>query len=308
MKPLLLITGAAGGLARITVNQLAADYELVGVDLRDLPQGTKFPGEFRKMSYTQRYLADLFREKNFHGLIHLGRIPLNAEMSPDHRYTVNVQGTRNILDLAQKYSLKKVIVLSSFHVYGAHPHNPMNLTEDDSLRATQNFPELADAVELDHLSVAFMLAHPEIQTVVLRPANVIGTRIRNQISNLLRSERVPILMGYDPMMQFIHESDLSQAILLVLESEKSGVYNVAGEGLVPYSYAIRLAGGKEVQLPHFFVAPMMGLLFRAGIGFPSHLANYYRYPTIISDARIRRELGYEPRVTTVAALRGIRKR
>jgi UDP-glucose 4-epimerase len=205
--------------------------------------------------------------------------------------------------------VKNVIVFSTYHVYGAHQHNHLHLTEEDPLRASQIFAELSDAVELDNASVMFLLKHQSaVRTVILRPVNVIGPQIRNQISKLLRAHYCPVLLGYDPLMQFIHERDIALALGLALESDRSGIYNVAGEGVVSWSHAVRTAGAIPIPVPHFVANPFFAAASKVGLThFPKHLLDYFRFPTVLSDEAFRKDMGYSPQVTTVEALESIRE-
>lgn len=306
-KPKVLITGAAGGLAGVAVEFLSRNFKLVGADLRAAPLGRhKFPGEFHQVDYNHRKMAEIFREHSFDALLHLGRMPTVSSSRSSIRYNTNVLGTQNLLTLAKKYGVKQVVVVSTYHVYGAHQHNHVHIAESDPLRASQIFPELVDAIELDHVSRMFLLQNPEIRTVILRPVSVVGPRLSNQITRLLRAQLCPVLLGYDPMMQFIHESDFARALKLALEGEHSGVYNVAGEGAVPYQRAVRLAGATPVPVPHFLVYAALNALSQVGVGFPKHLVDYFRYPTIVSDDAFRRDFQFVPSVTVTEALASIR--
>ena len=80
------------------------------------------------------------------------------------------------------------------------------------------------------------------------------------ISRLLRSRVAPVLLGYDPTMQFIHEQDCARAIELAVLNKGWGVFNVAGEGVVPWSHAIRLAGAEPLPVPHLLAYPLVGML------------------------------------------------
>jgi UDP-glucose 4-epimerase len=308
-KPKILVTGAAGGLASVVVHRLASDYDLVGVDPREIRSGApQFPGEFHQIDYRQRKMADVFRNHKFHALLHLGRVPVTAHARKSLRYNLNVLGTRSLLDLSLRFGVKNVIVFSTFHVYGAHQHNHLQITEADPLRASQIFAELSDAVELDNVSAMFLLRHrDDVRTVILRPVNVVGPVIQNQITQLLRSEYCPVLLGYDPMMQFVHESDVAEALTLALQSNRSGIYNVAGEGVIPWSNAVSTAGAIALPIPHLLAYPAFALASRVGFyRYPKHLIDYFRYPTLISDKAIRDDMGYAPGVTTMEALRSIR--
>lgn len=301
----ILITGVSGQLARIVTELLSDKGEVVGVDVRPLPAGRAFPGEFYCIRYTQRRIAEVFRRHKPDVLIHLGRIRGSQVASKSYRYNQNVLGTKNLLDLSLRHGVKRVVVLSTYHVYGAHQHNYVGLREDAPLRASQIFPQLADAVELDHAATGYLWRYRRIETVVLRPCNIVGPSLNNMISRLLRSRTVPALLGYDPMMQFIHERDAARAIKLAVNNDTWGIYNVGGEGAVPYSKAIELAGGLAIPVPHLLAYPIVGSLARWRLLFPKHLMDYFRYPVVLDDSLFRAEFGYEPQYDSVETLRSV---
>jgi UDP-glucose 4-epimerase len=309
-KPTLLLTGAAGTVAQLAAERLAKRFHIVGVDPRPLPHGTSFPGEFRQIPYTDYEVEEIFRTKPIKYLINLGRIRTGVPVSPNFRFQQNVLGTRNLLKMAAKYGIEKTITISTYHVYGAHQHNHSYLNEDEPLRAVQTFPELADAVEMDHETTTFLWRHPEHVTILLRPALVIGPTLNNTTSKILRSKLCPAILGYDPPLQFLHCQDLISALELALKSKHSGIYNVSGEGVIPFSRAVELAGGVRIPI----LAPAARLILKlAGdltpwtAAIPPHLIDYFMYPTLIDDSRFRATFKFEPEFDTVTALQSLRK-
>jgi UDP-glucose 4-epimerase len=95
--------------------------------------------------------------------------------------------------------------------------------------------------------------------------NVLGYYAHSMISRYLRERRVPTVMGFDPMMQFIHEEDLSEAIERVVDHRLRGVFNVTGPGEVPLRTAIREAGGDPWSIPESILRPLSRRLFRMGL-------------------------------------------
>ena len=108
------------------------------------------------------------------------------------------------------------------------------------------------------------------------------------------------------MLQFIHEKDIANALLLSLEKKVSGIYNIAGEGVAPFSRAIDLVGAKPVSVPTFVAYPLVKALEKLDLSFPMHLIDYFRYPTVLSDQAFRRDSGYLPKVKTTDAIKSIR--
>jgi UDP-glucose 4-epimerase len=305
-KQKILITGASGSLSRLVAGALSAKYELIGVDPRPAPSPTHFPGQFYVADYHSRKLDEVFREHEFYAVLHLGRIRESQKYSPQYRFQMNVIGTQKLLELCTTGSVKHLIILSTFHVYGAHRLNALQITEDAPLRASQSFPELVDAVELDHAAATFMWKNREVRTTILRGVNVIGKHVKNTICTLLRSGLCPRILGFDPLMQFIDEKDMARAIILALEQPKAGIYNVAGEGLLAYSHAIKHAQAISIPILPLITAGVVRLLDSISkMGVPAYLVDYFKYPTIVNDDLFRREFGYQPKVKTVQSLRNL---
>ncbi len=302
----ILITGASGAIARLVSGALSPKYELVGVDPRPAPSSTHFPGEFIVTDYHSRKLDEVFKRHTFDAVLHLGRIRESQKYSPQYRFQMNVVGTQKLLDLCKLTGVKNLVVLSTYHVYGAHKLNPLQLTEDSPLRASQSFPELSDAVELDHAATTFMWKHRDVRTTILRPVNIVGKHVRNTICSLLRSGLCPKIMGFDPLMQFLDEKDMARALILALENPMPGVFNVAGEGVIALSHAIRHAQAIQIPIPPVISAGFVRMLAEMSkIPFPPYLVEYFKYPTIVNDDLFRKSFGYQPKVKTIQSLRNL---
>jgi UDP-glucose 4-epimerase len=130
---------------------------------------------------------------------------------------------------------------------------------------------------------------------VLRPVNVLGFYVHSMIGQYLRERWVPTAMGFDPMMQFIHEEDVGEAIALALEHGLQGVFNVVGPGEVPLHTAIRECGGRALPLPEPLMRPMFARLFRYGmIPYPPGAIDYLKFPITLSGARFVEATRFRP--------------
>ena len=171
-------------------------------------------------------------------LVHLGVVhDPRADSAEDH--AVNVTGVQKLFEYVEHFGIKKVVVLSSANVYGPRPDNPQFLTEDAPLLGAGPFSQIRDLVELDMGAQSFFWRLPDVATVILRPAHILGT-VRNAPSNYLRLPVIPTLLGFDPMMQAVHQDDVVRAIMLALAPSARGIYNIAGPAPVPLSRVIEL--------------------------------------------------------------------
>jgi UDP-glucose 4-epimerase len=151
-----------------------------------------------------------------------------------------------------------------------------------------------------------MWKRPEIETVILRHVNIVGPTVRNAPSNYLRLE-VPItLLGFDPMLQLIHEEDACRALVLALRPGLRGVFNVTGPGEVPLSAVMKELGRRPIALPHFLVRPIVRRAFDAHItSFPPEELDHIQYLCVVDGSRFVREAGWAPRYTLRETIRSV---
>ncbi|EHJ05347.1 SDR family oxidoreductase [Marinobacter manganoxydans] len=293
-RPHILITGAAGALAQKVIEQLRDTCDLVAVDFREqVYLGDDIPSYC--IDFNKRVFEDLFRRYEFDGVIHMGRI-MSSQLTRMRRYNANVLGTQKLLDLSHKYGIKRVVVLSTFHVYGAVAYNPALIDEAAPLKSAGLSADLIDSVELENLANIYLWRYPELNITILRPCNIVGPGVRNTISTLLASERAPVLAGFSPMMQFIHIDDMADAIVLAYKKPTRGVYNVAPQDWVAYQHALKLCGCKRIQVPS--IPPMVPKMILGTLklkSFPSYLMAFFKYPVVIDGRAFANEFGFEPK-------------
>ena len=304
----VLIIGIQGALAQITSEILIKNnpqIKIHGVDPRSIDSGFKRSQiTIQKIKYTRTNFEKVFREHEFDSVLHLGRLGhTNAVNDIHRRIDINLVGTSTILELAQKFKCKKVVLLSTHHVYGALPDNPMFLTENSPLRASFKFPELRDVVEMDQICTNWMWKNQkEIETIVLRPSNIIGPMIKNSITQYLRTSYAPLPIDYNPMFQFIHEFDMAMVISEALTKLPTGVFNVAGDEVISLHKAVELVNVKKIPVP-IIVLEQFAKILTPLWKFPNYLIDYIKYPSTIDNTELKKHLGDHCfRFTAVEAL------
>ena len=301
----VLITGISGGQGRLLARRLRENFEVCGVD-RVAWEG--HPREIRVhvVDLRKKKFEDVIRIESPSAVVHMGFIH-DFRINQRVRHDVNVRGTKQLLDHCIQTGVERMIVLSSGYVYGALPENPYYLEEDSPLSASRSYPEIRDLVEVDTLASAFLWRYSHIRTCVLRPVNVLGYYVQSMIGQYLRQRRVPTVMGFDPMMQFIHEEDLSEAIALSLEHGLQGVFNVTGPGEVPLHTAIREAGGKVWSLPEPVLRPLFRRLFKLGLtSYPAGALDYLKFPLTLSGNRFIDATSFRPMFGLAETLQSVR--
>ncbi len=289
----VLITGISGGQGRLLTRRLLENYEVCGVD-RVSWDGHPSDVAVHVVDLRKKRFEDVIRTEQPTVVVHMGFIR-HFQVAERVRHDVNVRGTKQLLDHCVNHGVQSLVVLSSSYVYGAFPENPYFMDEDAPLSASRSYPEIRDLVEVDTLASSFLWRYPQIRTCVLRPVNVLGYFVHSMIGRYLRETRVPTVMGFDPMMQFIHEEDISEAIALALEQGLQGVFNVTGPGEVPLHTAIRETGGTPLSMPELLMRPLFARAFRWGlIPYPAGAIDYLKYPITISGERFVEATNFRP--------------
>ena len=294
----ILIIGIAGGLAQMTARLILTehpDWEVTGVDSRNVDAVPQLKGLTSiNMKYSRGHFENLFRTTHFDVVYHLGRIShsSNEQNVLAKRIDLSVMGTNRILDLCERNHVKKVIILSTFHVYGAMPDNSIFLKEDAPLRASIRHPELRDVIEMDQMCTSWMWKNQNsISTVVLRPCNIIGTQIQNSMTKFLSGPVSLKPVDYNPFFQFIHEFDMAHVLYQALEKLPTGTYNVAGSEFISFRDALTIVGTTGVPFPMVLAGGLNQMLKKLNINVPDYLLDYLKFSCLISNSELKKHLG-----------------
>ncbi len=301
----VVITGISGRLGRIVARRLhhEAGWQIVGLDRRPMV-GKPKDIEHHQVDLRSKRARDVFRAGDVDALVHLG-VMHDPRARPAELYSWNIAGTTKLLEYCQTYRVPKVVLLSSANVYGPRPDNPQFLTEDAPLLAAQRFPAMRDLVEIDHLVSTFLWRAQNVETVILRPVHILGT-VHNAPSNYLRLDPIPLLLGFDPMVQLIHEQDVAEAIAAALAPGARGIYNIVGPGEVPLSVVIKELGRRTLPIPHPLAKPLYWAAWRLGLsGYPVAEFDFIRYVCMVDGSRAERELNFRPRHSLRETIRAV---
>ncbi len=291
----LLVTGIASRLGRLLARRLHEEYDIIGIDnrgARHIPKNVTV----HELDLRRRPAEDVFRRNRIDAVVHL-RDGSGVRRRANERTSPLVAHARRVLELCQTYAVPKVVVLSSALIYGPNPDNDMYLTEDAPILAGQRFSTMRDRVEIDLVSGTFFWQHPEADTVLLRPAPIVG-RLTNPVSRYLGFRAIPTVLGFDPMVQVVSPEDVVEAIALSLKPGIRGVFNIAGPRAAPLSVIAKKLGKRNIQIPEPLFrtsAALVAKLPRKAI--PRAEIDYLKYVCMVDDSHARSVLRYEPKMT-----------
>ena len=299
----VVITGICGRLGRRLTRVLHREVRVIGLDRRAFPDRPR-DIEHHEIDIRSRRTKDVFRSGNVRALVHLG-VMHNPRDSVEDHHSWNVVAFQHLLEYAERYKVPKVVLLSSANVYGPRPDNPVFLNEDAPLLGAGPFSEIRDLVGLDMSAQSYLWRYPQTEAVILRPSHILGT-VHNAPSNYLRLKVVPTLLGFDPMMQVVHQDDVVWALRAALAPGVRGIFNIGGPPPVSLSRALSLLERSAVGVPHGVARAAVDRLFRWRVtSFPAPELDFIRYVCMVDDARARSALGYRPRHDLLETLRAV---
>lgn len=307
----ILITGNAGALGKALTKELVKDgsYHIIGVDRRPLnpvPEGVEhYPLDLRRKS-----AIEVLRRIKPSSIIHLGviRNPHRHRNRKANAYFFNLESTTQLLRLAESIGIRKFVFLSTANLYGPSSNTSGILTEETPLHGANKTPEFRDLVSLDMMMQSFFWKQPQTETIILRPCHVVGPTLRNAPSRYLKLDTIPTILGFDPMIQLLHETDLINAIILSLKSTVRGIFNLAGKDIAPLSRIIKTLERPTMPLPETLIRILAASTFLSRkASFPLGEIDHLKYSCVIDDRRARSELKFNPKKKTKTILEEIKK-
>ncbi len=304
----ILITGVSRFLGlRLAKRLEGVDgvESVVGVDLQDPP--VPIEGlEFVRADIQSPLIARVIEATKVDTIVHTniasgpGRFGGRSRMKEN-----NVIGTMQLLAAAQRAErVKKVVMKSSTAVYGSGPGEPSLIPEDHAARQVDLSGYARDCAEAETYARDFGRRRPDVELVVLRTQNVVGPTVQTSMTRYFSLPVVPSALGYDPRLQFLHEVDAVDALLAASTKPVRGIFNIAGDGVVYLSQAIRLLGKTQVPLllPTAQFAAAMLRRFSI-IDFPTDQLPLILYGRVVQTRRAKQHLGFSPRWSTIDALK-----
>lgn len=295
VEPAVVVTGICGRLGRRVCRVLHRETRVIGIDRRPFNDRPK-DVEFWEVDIRRKKTQDIFRAgpNAVSAVVHLG-VMHDPRASEAEHHSWNVSGFAKLLEYVAQYKIPKLVVLSSANVYGPQPDNAQFLGEEAPLLGGQRFAEIRDLIEVDMLAQSFFWKNPSTETVVLRPVHILGN-VHNAPSNYLRLPVIPTLLGFDPMVQVIHEDDVVHALRLALRPGVRGIFNIAGPDPIPLSRLVKILNKPTLPVPHMLGKSMLNRLYKLRLSsFPAPELDHIRYVCMVDDKRAREELGYSPR-------------
>ena len=301
----VLITGVSGywGAELARRFERSDEFEYIGgIDVR--PPGADLGRtEFIRADIRNPVISKLIPQTGVDTIVH-SDILLAPEPGKSARqlHDINVIGSLQLLAACEKTeTLRTLVVRGSTAIYGAEPNAPRFMTEAMARRFPLRTTFQRDIGELENYFETFARRYPDVTVTMLRFQPTLGTRIDSPLTRYLSEPIVPVQLGFDPLLQFVHADDAVEGLEAAVRRPASGPVNVAGEGSISLYRLLRLAGKVPLPVPSPLFAGALRMGRRLGrADLPPEAVPWLRYGLTVDCTRLIREIGYRPRSTADA--------
>jgi len=279
----IAITGLATFVGRRLTERLREtrpEIDLVGID-RHRPYSLDPKVRFHDVDLTDptadSRLAEVFEKEGIEAVVHAAfrRAP-SPDLETDHE--LETIGSLHVLNACAATRVGRLVLASSTMLYGPWPDNPNFLTESHPLRGHPDAHCINNRVEVEQLVARWSQRHPETEVSVLRPCWIMGPHHDDVVVRYFEPSLIPTLLGYDPLLQFVHEEDCLRAFERAVLESHPGTYNLTGRGVLPLSTLLRTAGKRSLPVPSPILYRLGAVPSQAQTGDPPQaFYDYLRY-------------------------------
>ncbi len=302
------ITGAAGAIGRGLAAGLERDAGIERVLSLDRVASGAADDKVRYEHFdpsrpaAEERLSQLLGDYRVDTLVHLDFLSVPAP-DRDFGHELESVGTMRVLGACRRAGVNQLVMWSQALLYGASPSNPNFLSEQHPLDARREQPFFADKLDAERDARRFGAPGSGRLVTILRTAPLLGPRAQNLTTRYLSRSIAPTVLGFDPLWQFLHEIDAIQGFRLAVIKQQPGIFNLAGDGVLPLSTVLRLAGRPKLPLPRTLLELATTAFTAAKLAdlSPAYL-DYLQYLCVADHREAKRMLGFAPVYTTRQAL------
>jgi UDP-glucose 4-epimerase len=305
MSRTVLVTGVARDLGRRFARQIAASPDVarvIGVDVQP-PRGDLGTVQFVRADIRNPVIAKVIVREHVDTVVHMSVLGDGEASGRTSAKELNVIGTMQLLAGCQQApDLRHLVVKSSTAVYGASNRDPAMFSEDMGAKRLPRGGFSKDVTEVESYVRGFARRRPDVRVTTLRTAPAIGPRVSTSLTAYFRLPVIPTVLGFDARLQFLHETDLLDAMEHAVLADVAGTVNVAGDGVLMLSQAVRRLGRPSVPVPGFALTQFGSAIRPTRLAdFSPERVGFLTYGRGVDTTRMRKVLGFTPSRTTAQA-------
>lgn len=305
----LVLTGANGFLGSRILKLLERDpqYRHIVVVDKKKPTSHAKKARYYRLDLTEPVadvkLAEILKQERCDTFVHCA-MPITPPKNQSYSHELISVGTMYAMNACAEARVRKFILLSTTDVYGAFASNPNFLLEDvhePQGRLQSHF--LADKIDAEKQALRYAKKYPDRVVTILRPCSIFGPSVQSYKTRYLERVFVATVLGFDPLIQFIHEDDLDRAINIAIDKDFPGIFNIVGDGVLPLSRVIKICNKLHIRLPQLGFKSLVQLLWYLDFApAPATHVDFLRYLCVADGTKASELMGFTPKFTTKETL------
>jgi nucleoside-diphosphate-sugar epimerase len=310
----VVITGASGNVGTSVLRKLAlhgAVEEVVGI-ARRLP--------YLQMPKTEWVAADIVRDdlvSVFAGadvVVHLAWA-IQPSRNYDQLHATNVDGSARVFDAVARAGVPALVYASSVGAYSPGPKEEPGVDESWPTDGIQSSFYSRHKAAVERLLDRFEQEQPQVRCVRLRPGLIFKSQSASEQRRYFGGPLIPTFLMHPrfipvvpdtPRLRFqaVHADDVAQAYCLALVNDDArGAYNVAAKPVLDPDRLAELLGARKLPVPPQLLRAAAAVTWRLRLQpSPEGWLDMALGVPVMSSARIRNELGWNPERTGGEAL------
>lgn len=310
----IFVTGGTGFLGSMLLKLLSEKKNELGID--NIISGAVTEPLHRENSVIYEHqdvrsekLLDYFTKYNIDCVVHLASIVTpGKKANRAFEYSVDVDGTKNVLSCCLKAKVKRIIVSSSGAAYGYHPENTSLLTESSPIRGNQEFAYSHHKRLVEEELARYRIQHPELEQTIFRIGTILGSTVNNQISDLFKRAFIIGVYGSSSPFNFILDTDVADCILKAITENKTGIYNLAGDGFLTIDDYCRILKKPKIIFPAWFLKFLLGVLKIFNLTqYGPEQVRFLQYRPVLDNTKLKTEFGFIPKKTSLEVFEFFKK-
>lgn len=303
----VLVTGAStflGGYLTTRLAQNPAIERVIAVDSlapsKDMLR--RFGrAEFIRVDIRRPTIAKVIDQAGVDTVVHAATSVMDTVAHSPAIKEFNVIGTMQLAAACQRSpSVKRFVMRSTGMVYGASSADPAHFSEDSSARREPTGGYARDLIDVEGYARGLGRRRQDMSVTILRLTAMLGPQISSRMSKYFSSTVIPVAVGHEPRLQFLHEEDALSVLEHATLAGKAGIFNVAGDGVLTLSQAVRRAGRIALPVPAMMMGTVAGVYRGMRVNsMQLDQVDYLTFGRVLDTTRMRTELGFVPKYTSM---------
>lgn len=301
----ILVTGGTGYIGSLLVEQLSRFKQELGIETivtaAIQPPKVALPNTiYEYLDVRDKTIYTLLQKYKIDCVVHLATIVTPGKKSNrELEYSVDVEGTKNVLEACVANHVQRIIVTSSGAAYGYHPENSNLLTEDSPLRGNYEFAYSHHKRLVELELEKFRKSNPQLEQVIFRIGTVLGVNVNNQISDLFKKSYLIGVMGSKSPFNFILDTDVAKCLLQAITNPVVGIFNLAGDGYLTIDDFSQMLKKPKILLPPFLIQNILAVLKKLGLTqYGPEQVRFLQYRPVLDNSKLKSVFGFKPQMTS----------